>query len=252
MVQRLVIAFVTTPLLVSAIALGKLQAAALTAWLGPGPAWLAGPWALLAFAAIGLVLSDIGHYISHYMQHKIPFFWEFHKIHHAAEVLTPVTAARVHPVENLLDSILLAPLEALELGAFFYLYGTEQSVMTIVGMTLLFPLYYLVDSIRHSHLRISFGPILEHIFSSPAQHQIHHSRAPQHLDTNFSRHLSLLDWMAGTLYISKAGETLDFGLADGPDSELNSVRSLYWVPMKRAFRLVFRPYAPPAQIVSGD
>jgi hypothetical protein len=30
----------------------------------------------------------------------VPFLWEFHKVHHSATVLTPVTSIRVHPVYN--------------------------------------------------------------------------------------------------------------------------------------------------------
>jgi sterol desaturase/sphingolipid hydroxylase (fatty acid hydroxylase superfamily) len=251
-VQKLVIALVIAPVLVSALALGRWGSSVLIAWLGPGPAWTAGPGALVAFGVTGLVLFDIGHFISHYIQHKTPFFWEFHKIHHAAEVLTPVTAFRVHPVENILDSLLQGPLQALELAVFYYLYGSEQSLMALVGINAIFPIYYLVDSLRHSHLWISFGPKLEHIFSSPAQHQIHHSRVPQHVDTNFSRYFSFLDWLAGTLYVPKRGEKLDFGLGEGPDPELSDVRSLYWVPMKRAFRLLLPRYAPPGHTSGID
>ena len=83
---------------------------------------------------------------------------------------------------------------------------------------------------------VSFGPALERIFLSPAQHQIHHSRAPQHLDTNFALYFSFLDWIAGTLYVTKGTETLDLGLAEGADPELRTVWSLYWIPVKRAFR----------------
>ena len=38
--------------------------------------------------------NDTGNFFQHYMQHKIPILWEFHKVHHSAEVLTPVTAVR--------------------------------------------------------------------------------------------------------------------------------------------------------------
>jgi len=30
----------------------------------------------------------------------VPFLWEFHKVHHSANVLTPITAFRVHPVDT--------------------------------------------------------------------------------------------------------------------------------------------------------
>jgi sterol desaturase/sphingolipid hydroxylase (fatty acid hydroxylase superfamily) len=74
--------------------------------------------------------------------------------------------------------------------------------------------------------------------SSPAQHQIHHSVAARHLNTNFARYFSFLDWIAGTLYIPRTVEELQFGLAEGRDPELTTVHGLYWVPVKRAFRLL--------------
>lgn len=244
-IERLVTGFVIAPMLVSSLAIGDWGSKVLVSWLGPGPAWKAGLGGLVMFAAIRLVLFDIGHYISHYLQHKVAFFWEFHKIHHAAEVLTPVTGFRVHPVETIMDSVFQGPLQALGLAAFYYLYGGQHSV-TFVGTNAVVFFYYLIDNARHTHLWISFGPKLEHIFSSPAQHQIHHSRAGQHLDTNFSKYFSFLDWIGGTLYVPKQEEALDFGLSEGPDAELRTVWSLYWVPMKRAFRRLLVSDARPS------
>lgn len=235
-VQKLVIVFIVAPMLLSELALGNWGSKILVAWLGPGPAWTPGAPGLILFAAIGLVLFDTGHFLSHYVQHKVPFFWEFHKIHHAAEVLTPVTAFRAHPMESVMDSLFQAPLQALGLAVFYYLYGGRQFVVSFVGMNGILLVYYLVGNLRHTHLWISFGSKLEHILCSPAQHQIHHSRAPQHVDTNFSQYFAFLDWIAGTLYVPQGHEELDFGLAEGPDPELTTVWSLYWVPMKRAFR----------------
>ena len=76
-------------MLVSALALGNRGSKLLVSWLGAGPDWTPGPVALVAFGVVGLVLADTGHYLSHYVQHKVPFLWEFHRVHHAAEVLTP-------------------------------------------------------------------------------------------------------------------------------------------------------------------
>ena len=242
-VQRLVALFIIGPMLVSSLALGNWGSKMLASRLGPGPGWKAGLAALVTFAAIRLVLFDIGHYISHYIQHKVRFFWEFHKVHHAAEVLTPITGFRVHPVELILDSVFQGPLQALGLALFYYLYGGQQSV-SFVGTNAIVAFYYLIDAARHTHLWVSFGPKLEHIFSSPAQHQIHHSTAPQHLDTNFSKYFSFLDWIAGTLYVPDKQEVLDFGLSEGPDPELTTVWSVYWVPLKRAFRGLLHSYTP--------
>lgn len=242
LVQKVVNGLVIGPMLVSALVLGNWGSNVLTSWLGPGPGWTPSTAVLLAFAAVRLLLFDIGHYISHYLQHKVPFFWEFHKVHHSAEVLTPVTAFRTHPMESILDSLFQGPLQALGLAGFYYLYGNDHSLTTFVGVNAIVIPYYLISSLRHSHVWISFGPVLEHIFSSPAQHQIHHSRAPQHLDTNLSQYFSFLDWIAGTLYVPQGREALDFGLSEGADSELRSVWTFYWIPVKRAFRAgQFRP-----------
>ncbi|MDP8989157.1 MAG: sterol desaturase family protein [Acidobacteriota bacterium] len=241
--QQLTNALIMGPMLLSALALGSWGAKILASWLGPGPAWTPGWGVLAGFAVLRLVLFDIGHYISHYLQHKVAFFWEFHKVHHAAEVLTPLTAYRTHPIESVMDSVFQNPLQALSVAAFYYLYGRDHSVTTFAGMNAFLIPCFLISSLRHSHLWISFGPKLEHIFSSPAQHQIHHSSAPQHLDKNMSEYFSFIDWMCGTLYVPRGKETLDFGLHQDPDHELNTVWRFYWVPFKRAFGGLLRPAA---------
>ena len=60
-----------------------------------GPSWtVTGMTMLLVFLAV-----EFGYWFSHFLMHKIPFMWEFHKVHHSAEVLTPLTEWRQHPVE---------------------------------------------------------------------------------------------------------------------------------------------------------
>ena len=244
---KLVNTLILAPMIVSALALGNWGSKLLVSWLGPGPEWTPGPGALAVFGLLGLLLADTGNYISHYIQHKVPFFWEFHKVHHAAEVLTPITAFREHPVGLFLDSVFQSPLQALGLALFSYLYGSQHVVMTFVGINAIIFFFFVLDNLRHSHLWFSFGPKLEHILSSPAMHQVHHSTAQRHLGRNLAQYFAFLDWIGGTLYVPKGQEELDFGLIEGPDPELKTVWSLYWVPMKRAFRGLL-PSNPPQPV----
>jgi len=56
---------------------------------------------------------EIGYWVDHYLKHRITFLWEFHKLHHTAEVLTPLTNFRNHPIAILfLDICSLCSLEA--------------------------------------------------------------------------------------------------------------------------------------------
>ena len=51
---------------------------------------------------------ELGYWFNHWLSHKVPFLWEFHKVHHTAEVLTPITNFRVHPVYSWIFANILA------------------------------------------------------------------------------------------------------------------------------------------------
>jgi len=84
-------------------------------------------------------------------------------------------------------------------------------IQTIQVFTIAF--YALHANFRHSHIWISYGPTAEHVFMSPAQHQLHHSILPKHHHANFGSMLSVWDWLFGTLCLAGDERPLDFGLA---------------------------------------
>jgi len=51
---------------------------------------------------------EFGYWLHHYLCHRVSFLWEFHKVHHTANVLTPITVFRVHPVDTWLFVNMLA------------------------------------------------------------------------------------------------------------------------------------------------
>ena len=53
----------------------------------------------LIFTILFFIAYDFGRFVAHSLLHDVPWLWEFHKVHHSAEVLTPITAFRVHPVD---------------------------------------------------------------------------------------------------------------------------------------------------------
>jgi sterol desaturase/sphingolipid hydroxylase (fatty acid hydroxylase superfamily) len=169
---------------------------------------------LLYGLGVFLVL-DFVHYWAHRAFHS-RLLWEFHKVHHSAPVLVPATASRVHFVEKIVGKLATAVCLGAYAGTFWYLCGGEISRYTLFGVTyLVFICNALAANLRHSHVWLSFGPVIEHVLNSPAQHQIHHSAAPKHFNKNFSTNLSLWDWMFGTLYVTTSKpEPLQFGTPD--------------------------------------
>ena len=53
---------------------------------------------ILYYTLALVILLDLRIYLVHLAMHKIPFLWEFHKIHHSATTLNPITQYRLHPI----------------------------------------------------------------------------------------------------------------------------------------------------------
>ncbi|CAI8741320.1 sterol desaturase family protein [Pseudomonas putida] len=177
------------------------------------------------------LLQDFIHYWAHRAYHS-RYLWAFHKVHHSATVLVPATASRVHflekVVERLIDLIFISAFA----GVFWYACGGEISRYTLFGVTyMVFILNALAANLRHSHVWLSFGPRVEHVLNSPAQHQVHHSDAPRHFNKNFGVNLSLWDWMFGTLYVTHAQpEAIRFGTGEADHGRYLSLYSLIVTP----------------------
>jgi sterol desaturase/sphingolipid hydroxylase (fatty acid hydroxylase superfamily) len=188
------------------------------------------------------LLHDFGYYVTHRLFHESALLWPFHKLHHSAEVLTPITAKRNHPVFDLANGVIGIVLTAPVAGIVFGLFGVLQFT-TIFGLALMIAIMNLSGgALRHSHIWLDFGPFMDRIFISPAQHQIHHSLEPRHHDRNYGLTLAVWDWMFGTLYIPQGRENLTFGVADREGNPLpqvhNSLAEAYMVPFGEAAEAV--------------
>ena len=174
-------------------------------------------------AAVTVVLFlvyDLAYWTNHYVAHKVPFLWEFHKIHHTAQVLTPLTNWRVHPVYTIIYSWFTAVFVGVADGALKYAVGPGAMPLGPEGMNVVLLLFFLTTvSLQHSHIWIATNGLLGRAVVSPAHHQIHHSADRRHFDKNFGLCLAVWDWMAGTLYVPEPKrESLTYGVpAGGPD-----------------------------------
>jgi hypothetical protein len=108
----------------------------------------------------------------------------------------------------------MAATTGLVVGPLLWLHGGETGVATIFGLDIAGVLFFaLGHNLHHSHIWVYFGPIIGRVIVSPAQHQIHHSCLPRHIDKNFAEHWAIWDTLFGTLYLPNGRETLKLGLA---------------------------------------
>ncbi len=118
------------------------EAAFRALWPGPGPSLTATPGAELAYMIAIILAADLGFFIGHYLTHKVPLLWEFHKVHHSAPVLNPLTNYRFHPVDRIPIGLFMGLLTALVKGGFGFAYpgGIAEMTAVNVGVLLLFNL----------------------------------------------------------------------------------------------------------------
>lgn len=174
------------------------------------PAWLVA----MLFTLVAFVAEDFSRFFLHWLMHKVPALWAFHRVHHSAEVLTPITLYRTHPVESALNRARGAITMGVVTGLFVWLFGTAVRGWELFSVDALGFLWSMCGAnLRHSHVWLSFGPRVERWLLSPAQHQVHHSIAARHLDKNFGTILSIWDRLFRSLYTTTAApERLRFGL----------------------------------------
>jgi sterol desaturase/sphingolipid hydroxylase (fatty acid hydroxylase superfamily) len=220
---------------------------ALTAMFGPAHQRLPPlPAELLQTGAMFLAY-EFAYWFDHWLKHKVPFLWEFHRVHHTAETLTPATVYRVHPIDTLVFYDIAVVIMASTNAAIAQMTGLPGHGITFGGSNILtLGGIFLLGHLQHSHMWIAFTGRLGRILLSPAHHQIHHSDNPAHYGKNLGSSLAIFDTLFGTLVVpEKRRQNLVFGVrAEAGERGPHTITGGLVTPFVRAFgalRLVQRP-----------
>jgi sterol desaturase/sphingolipid hydroxylase (fatty acid hydroxylase superfamily) len=178
--------------------------------------------------------GDFTKYVLHWLCHRIPLLWHFHKIHHSATSLNPFTEYRQHPVEMILFYFEGTLIFAFITGIFFYVFPGQVNMWEVLGVNLgRFLFNFFGGNLRHSHIALKYYDKVELFILSPMQHQIHHSQDPEHFNKNLGSQFALWDWMFGTLKQSKdIQEPLSFGLGIKENKNYTNSIKAVWTPIQ--------------------
>ena len=212
-----------------------------------------GPITVVVFTATMLLAYDISYYLYHTAQHRFPFLWELHKVHHSAEVMVGITKDRVHPLDELMNRAWDGVIPGICFGL-WTLIALNPVEVTVFGVNVyIMRNILMMDFVRHTHFKISFGK-LNNLILCPHWHQLHHSTNPRHYDKNFGLLFSFWDRVFGTLCVPEPNESFKFGLVDRDVRDYQSLKGLYILPMKKMWRVVKRRLRPrrPAAIQSQE
>jgi sterol desaturase/sphingolipid hydroxylase (fatty acid hydroxylase superfamily) len=234
--KKLMMPFLLIPAGVTFVAAMGYATNQTISWLfgisGPLIGGPAGPVTIVIFTATMLVAYDISYYLYHVAQHRFPFLWELHKVHHSAEVMVGITKDRVHPLDDLMNRMWDGVIPGIAFGIWSVI-ALDPVEIAIFGVNVyIIRNILMMDFVRHTHLKISFGP-LNGIILCPHWHQVHHSVDPRHYDKNFGLLFSFWDRIFGTQFVPEPQEDLKFGLMDRDVRDYQSLFGLYILPLKK-------------------
>ena len=198
------------------------------------PTWVAP----VTYTVTLFIFDDMSRYLVHRAMHHFPPLWAFHKVHHSAEYLTPLTVLRTHPIEGVIFSLRSSIVQAVTIASFVFLFGEKIDLITVFGVNIFLFLFNISGAnLRHSHFSLSYGTFWERIFISPAQHQIHHSIDVKHQNKNFGVVFSIWDRLGGSLFLAQKGEDLKFGVSGKSVFNSHNLGYLYLEPFKEAYKV---------------
>jgi sterol desaturase/sphingolipid hydroxylase (fatty acid hydroxylase superfamily) len=186
--------------------------------------WIAAAWAasnqfgLLAGATPGVAVAagalglDAVSYAWHRANHRWPFLWRFHQVHHGDTAFHVTTALRFHPGELLLAL------------------PVRLAAVVLLGVppagVLVFELVFGASNLlEHGNFDLPrrIDRMVQRLVVTPALHRLHHASDWSELDTNFGTIFSFWDRIGGTFRASDADRSVVTGL---PGRELEAPRLL--------------------------
>ncbi len=182
-------------------------------WLGAEGVW--------AFA-LGFVLFDLWQYVWHRLNHRVPFLWRFHAVHHADRELSASSGLRFHTGEIVLSTT------------------ARLAVLPLLGMTvgqvLLYEAVLLpVILFHHGNVGVPAGAdrCLRWLIVTPWMHWVHHSDYQPETDSNFSSVFSFWDRIFGSFRLVADPRALTLGLEDMERRDWATLQGMIALPFRR-------------------
>lgn len=179
------------------------------------------PFALLVLG--NLLGRGFISFFTHYLMHKVSWFWRLHRVHHLDTEMDVSTTVRFHPLEFLAALLPGVPL------------------VLLMGLTpWLLLLYEILDAavtlFSHANIRVprALDRVLRYIIVTPDLHRVHHSSWRPETDSNFSAVFPIWDLVFGTFrtHTRNPQESMELGLEEVRDQRVN-----------RFFWLLISPFA---------
>jgi len=169
-----------------------------------------------------LALDFFGGWLVHITEHKIPFLWRFHVIHHADNNVDVTSGLRHHPGESMVR------------GLFFFM-GILVSGAPMYAVMMFQTLIILATAFTHANINLpkKLDHFLSYFLVSPAMHKVHHHYKQPFTDSNYGAIFSIWDRLLGT-FMKLDKKDIIYGLDRYyPNEKDENMKELMLYPFKK-------------------
>lgn len=182
---------------------------------------------IVLYTIIGLLLLDlIGAYFVHWVQHRIPWMWRFHLVHHTDTYVDTTSANRHHPGESVIRFV-FTMLAVVVVGAPMWMVFLYQSLSVVFSQ------------FNHANIPLpkKVDKILSWIIISPDMHKVHHHYMLPYTDSNYGNIFSLWDRIFGT-FATLDRSRIIYGVDTHMDvNEHSKIKHLLLIPFQKSKKL---------------
>lgn len=169
-----------------------------------------------------LIVADFMQWCVHNLLHRVPFLWQFHKVHHSVREMDWAANFRFHWMELIVYRSLLYIPVVLVLG------GDGEWLMVAYVFSTAW------GHFNHANLDVSIGP-LRWVFNSPRMHMWHHDASDEGgTAKNFGIVLSVWDWLFRTAYWPRDRAPTRIGYPDDDEMPADLPRQLAFPLTRRS------------------
>ena len=150
----------------------------------------------------GYIVWEFGHFIYHYLGHKVRLFWCLHSTHHAPEEMN-LTVTYAH-------FFLEAPYADTIRTTVCILLGVEPAMLFLIMF--IDGTYGAFIHVGENFIKDARFGFLNKIMLTPSHHRVHHARNPLYIDTNFCNLLNIWDRVFGTYQEENKNVEIEYGI----------------------------------------
>ena len=175
----------------------------------------------------GYVVWEFGHFIYHYLAHKVRLLWCLHSTHHAPESMNLSV--------NYAHFFLEGPYAGAIRTTVCILLGVQPELLLLI--MLIDGTYGAFIHIGENMMKDARFGFLQRWLLTPSHHRVHHARNPLYIDTNFCNLLNVWDRVFKTYQEEQVEVEVEYGISRPVNS--GSFLDVYFGEFAALFRDVY-------------